>query len=160
MDAFRKERLKDSFRDRHLLFFFLSVILYMVFNLYINQVYLTGTTIFGLNKIFLGFFALFYLLIAFLVGLNINLIILRFKEMQAVEKKGGLTLLGVLGGLIGGGCPGCFVGLFPAVAGIFGANLTLNSLPFYGLEIQAASAIILLVSVYLLTKPMTCKVKT
>ena len=62
-------------------------------------------------------------------------------------------------GLIGGACPGCFAGIFPAILGLFGSTGTLGILPFNGLEIQAVTILIIIFSVYMLTKPMTCKVK-
>ena len=78
-------------------------------------------------------------------------------------KKGGggvgsIGFLGVTGGILGGACPGCFVGLFPAFLGLFGMTATLSILPFNGLEIQVASTALLLFSSYFLTKPLTCKV--
>ena len=66
--------------------------------------------------------------------------------------------LGIFAGVLGGACPGCFVGLFPAVLGLFGVTASLSVLPFYGLEIQAASIVLLIVAIFFLTKETVCKV--
>lgn len=80
--------------------------------------------------------------------------------MRKVNSKGGggFTFVGVFGGVLGGACPGCFVGLFPAVLGLFGVTATLSILPLYGLEIQAASVGLLVFAVILLTRDTVCKI--
>jgi len=61
-------------------------------------------------------------------------------------------------GVLGGACPGCIVGLFPAVLGIFGgAAAGLDILPFNGLELQVGSAALLIMSVWFLSKPAVCR---
>ena len=102
---------------------------------------------------------MFTFLIALLVGLVINLVIIKFKELKHVNKVSGLAAVGLFGGLLGGACPSCFVGLFPAFLGLFGVTASLSSLPLFGLEIQIGSILLLLISVYFLTKNSVCEVK-
>ena len=84
--------------------------------------------------------------------------IIKFKEYKQLNKKGsGLTTLGIFAGFLGGACPGCFVGLFPAVLGLFGVSASLSVLPLYGLELQAISAVLLIISAYYLSKNPVCK---
>ena len=62
-------------------------------------------------------------------------------------------------GILGGACPSCFVGLFPAVIGLFGISASLSSLPLFGIEIQVVSAILLLLSLFFLTGNNVCTIK-
>ena len=103
-------------------------------------------------------FIIFNFLVAFLVALNLNLVIIKFREFRIVNKTGGVTAVGIFLGFLGGACPGCFAGILPAIVGIFGSTFVLNDLPLNGLEIQVASALILVLSTYLLTREKVCKV--
>jgi hypothetical protein len=100
------------------------------------------------------------ILVAGFVGLNINLLIMKFKDIKKISgKEGSITTLGIFLGIIGGACPGCIVGLFPAVLGFFGgAAAGLGILPFNGLELQAGSLILLIIGAKLLSKPNVCKI--
>ncbi|MBI2045774.1 hypothetical protein HYT23_06960 [Candidatus Pacearchaeota archaeon] len=158
----RFERIKNIFVKRsYLLIFIISFISYVLFNIYINKLYITYTTLF-LNLKFGTAFVGVSLVVSLLIATNVSLVIMRFREMKMLGilgKQGGVTGIGVFGGLLGGACPGCFAGVFPAFLGLFGATVTLNILPLYGLEIQLLSAVILLISTFYLTKDITCRVK-
>ena len=60
---------------------------------------------------------------------------------------------------MGGACSACFVGLFPAVLGLFGVTASLTDLPFKGVELQIGSIILLGISIVLLSKPSVCNPK-
>ena len=120
---------------------------------------ITIPTLFNNNLKIIIPFVVFTFLIALLVGLVINLVIIKFKELKHVNKVSGLAAVGLFGGLLGGACPSCFVGLFPAFLGLFGVTASLSSLPLFGLEIQIGSILLLLISVYFLTKNSVCEVK-
>jgi len=140
------------------LFFIFFFFFFIFLNLYINQVYVTKGVLFDNLRIGIPF-VFFNLLVGSLIALNINLMIIKFKEYRSMNTKGsGLTILGVFGGFLGGACPGCFVGLFPAVLGLFGISASLSILPFYGLELQALSAGLLMISTYYLVRNPVCKV--
>tara|TARA_Y100000310_G_scaffold163794_1_gene163585 strand:+ start:6018 stop:6494 length:477 start_codon:yes stop_codon:yes gene_type:complete len=156
----RFEKIKKVTLTKPYFFYFLiSAGLFIVLNIYINKLNVTGP-MFLFSNPKLGLPILFFIiLIAGLIALNINLIIFKFKEIKSLNKKGsGLTFFGVFGGFLGGACPSCFVGLFPAVLGLFGISVSLSILPFYGLEIQAVSAVLLIISVSYLTKETVCKI--
>jgi len=154
----RWERIKTTIAAKPYLFsaLFLG---YITLNVIVNQIYVSGFTLLNLNPFFLIPYLILTLLVAFLVALNINLIIAKFKELKHLNKESGLTALGVFGGLLGGACPGCFVGLFPAFLGLFGVTAAISILPLYGLELQLLSVALLITSIFLLTRDNVCKIK-
>ena len=139
--------------------FFTIAILYLGINIFVNKTYITAQSLFNNYSSFIYFFIFFTLLVAFLVAANINLAYTKIKTLRQLNKGSGLTALGAFGGILGGACPGCFVGLFPAFLGLFGVTASLGNLPFYGLEIQAISGVLLVMSLYLLTRDETCQIK-
>lgn len=155
------KKIKEAVFKRPYSFYFLFFFfLYLFFNIYINKVYVTYRVL--IDNLYYGILLIFLMLtVAFLVGLNINLIIIKFKEYRKFNyKSGSFTTLGVFFGMLGGACPGCIVGLFPAVAGIFlGSGISLNILPFKGLELQILSVILLVISANLLSKNNVCKIR-
>lgn len=166
MDEVRKQILTEvTLKKPYVYSFFAIFIGYFVLNAWINQLFVTGLTIFTSYRIsFFIPFLIFLFIVPGLVALNINLVTRKFKELNSMSKHGsagagGIGIFGIVGGLLGGACPGCLVGLFPAVLGIFGVTGTsLSILPFNGLEIQAVSVGLLLIGVFYLTKSATCKV--
>ncbi|MEK6922202.1 MAG: hypothetical protein AABX08_00195 [Nanoarchaeota archaeon] len=156
----RLEKIKKVAITKPYIYSFIAIFLvYLIINIIINQVYVTFTTLFTNNlKIIVPYVAL-SLVVAFLIALNINLVILRFKELRMINKESGMTFFGVFGGLLGGACPSCFVGLFPAFLGLFGVTATLSSLPFFGIEILIGSAAFLIISIAFLTRENVCKVR-
>ena len=162
----RLERIKKAIFKKPFVFYFIFIFLaYVGLNLFINKLYISLSTLTNLALWFLIPFVFFtFLLVPFLVALTINLSIIRFKEASPGSKikgkESGLapTGVGVFAGVLGGACPGCFVGLFPAVLGFFGITASLSILPFYGLEIQFLSAAFLIFAIFLLTKDLVCEI--
>lgn len=155
------KKIKEAvFKKPYSFYFLFFFFLYLFFNIYINKLYVTYRVL--IDNLYYGIFLIFLMLaVAFLVGLNINLMILKFKEYRKLNyKSGSFATFGVFFGILGGACPGCIVGLFPAVAGIFfGIGISLNILPFKGLELQVLSIILLIVSTNLLSKNSVCKIQ-
>jgi len=164
LNIVRKQKLKDALSKKPYIFVFISTfIIYILLNLWINQVLVTNIFSSLATWFLVPFFLLNFLIVPFLVGLTISLVVMKFKDASFVAKrkaKGGGTfaLIGTFFGVLGGACPGCFVGLFPAVLGIFGVTATLSVLPLFGLEIQIFSSILLIVAIMLLTRETVCKV--
>lgn len=157
----RLGRIKKALLKRPYSFYFFGIfIFYIILNSIINKSYETVSvfTSYALwFQIAYGFSI--FLLIPVLVALTVNLSIIKFKELKIVQaKEGSATFLGMFGGILGGACPGCFVGLFPAILGIFGITASLSSLPLLGFEIQIASVILLVVAIIYLTRDTVCKV--
>lgn len=139
--------------------FFIIIFLYLIINVSINETIFTIPGLINVSPIFSLFFIILGILVASLVAANINLIYVKFKALEGLGKGSGLTALGAFGGLLGGACPACFVGLLPAALGLFGVAISLGDFPLYGLEIQIISVIVLMISLFLLTNPNTCSIK-
>ena len=157
----RIERIKRGITKKPYVFYFVGIFLmYIAINLFANKLYVNLDILTSFATWFIIPFLLFnFLIIPLLVGLTVSLSVLRFKEVGSLfGKEGGAGTFGVFGGLMGGACPGCFVGLFPAVLGLFGITATLSVLPLFGLEIQFLSAVFLVTAIILLTKDTVCKV--
>jgi len=140
----------------YLLLFVVLLVLYFAMNLWINQFY-------DVLPLFLTYrlsFVIPYFVLTILIGigvaLNLTIIAYKLKQVLGVQKEVGMTAFGAVGGLLGGACPGCFVGLLPTVAGVFGITVTLSSLPFLGFEIQVPTLVVILITLYFVAKPLTC----
>ena len=157
----RIQRLKDATLRKPYLFYFIFIfIAYVVFNSLINKSYETLDVFVTYARWFvIPFIAFNYLIIPALVATTVNLSIMKFKDAREIKTNSGrFAFLGVFGGILGGACPGCFVGLFPAFLGLFGTTITLSSLPLFGLELQIGSALLLGTAIILLTRDTVCKV--
>src|SRR3989344_5535839 len=157
----RIRRIKQAIFERPYVFYFIVIFLfYILVDIFVNQLYVTGLDVlFEFRKSFLIPFFLLNIFVSLLVPLTINLSIIKFKELKDINSAGsGAGFLGIFGGLIGGACPGCFAGLFPAFVGLFGITASLSVLPFYGLEIIVGSIVLLVISIWFLTNETTCKI--
>jgi hypothetical protein len=140
----------------YLIFFFS---LYLFFNIWINKLYITYEVLFySYYGILLG---LLIVVVAFLVGLSINLMIIKFKEYKNFNyNTGGFTSLAIFFGFMGGACSGCIAGLFPAFVGFFfGSAVSLGIFPLKGIELQLLSIILLTISIKILSRNNLCEVK-
>jgi len=156
---FNKKMRQAIFAKPYSFYFIFFFFLYLIFNIYINKIYVTFGVVFY-NPSFGIPLILLMVLVAGFVALNINLMIMKFRELKKINGgTGSITTLGIFLGILGGACPGCLGGLFPAFLGIFGgAAAGLEILPFNGLELQAGSLILLLISAKLMSKPAVCKI--
>lgn len=138
------------------------VFLYFVLDYYTNEIYLVGFKVFHYNPAIAIPFLTFTILNGLLVGLTINLAAIRFRQLHSFSQMGtgtATSILGTMGALLAGACPGCIAGLLPVVLGLFGArSFTLAQLPFYGVEVLIISFILLLTGAYMLSRPVTCKI--
>ncbi|MBI2498785.1 hypothetical protein HYV88_00925 [Candidatus Woesearchaeota archaeon] len=156
----RLGRIKEVTLTRPYVYYFILIFLvYLIINIIVNKVYITAPTLLTNNLKIIIPYLIFTIFIAFLVALNINLTVKKFKDLRKVKKESGLTFIGIFGGVLGGACPSCFVGLFPAFLGLFGITATLSSLPFFGIEILVGSVIFLVIGMVLLTRDNVCKIK-
>ena len=157
----RLERMKKAVFEKPYVFYFIFIVLaYIGLNVWVNQLYVSFSTLTNLATWFFIPFVLFtFLIVPLLAALTINLSIIRFKEAGFGKREGGTASVGVFVGVLGGACPGCLVGLFPAVLGLFGiAGTSFSVLPLHGLEIQFISSALLIFAVVLLTSDVVCKV--
>ena len=156
----RIEKIKQVIFTRPYIYsFIITFILYLIINFLVNDLSKTFPVLFNFNLNIVIPLLILNLLIAALIGINVNLIWLKFKEYRKINKEQGLTFFGSFIGLLGGACPGCFAGLFPAFLGLFGVTASLSILPFYGLELQVISAVTLIISIIFLTNEYICKIQ-
>lgn len=91
-----------------------------------------------------------FILISLLFGVFISLLVYKIKASSKGKKS--LNIIGGSGGLIAGifgaGCPMCG----SAVFALFGAPLALFFMPFKGLELRVLSIILMLASIYFVSK--------
>lgn len=154
------EKIKSAtLKKPYVYSFFIIFVAYIIINVVVNKVYITAPLLFTYNLKIIIPYIILTLFTALLVATNINLIYLKIKDLKNMKKAGGLSFLGIFGGLLGGACPSCFVGLFPALLGLFGITASLSSLPFFGLEILLGSVILLTISVMFLSKENTCEIR-
>jgi len=146
-------------RKRYLAVFLVLFGLYVAVNVLVNQFAETLPVFFTFRLSFVIPYAILSILIGMLAALNLTLIAYKLIQVRALGKEEtGATAFGVFGGMLGGACPGCFVGLLPTIAGVFGITISLSSLPFLGFEIQIPTLLILLVTLYVVASPLTCKI--
>jgi len=153
------KKIREAIIARPYSFYFIFFFfLYLIFNIWVNKIYVTYSVVFY-NPSFGIPLLLLMVLVAGLVALNVNLMIMKFRELKKVNSASGITTLGIFLGILGGSCPGCLVGLFPAFVGIFGGTAAgLEILPFKGLELQVGSLVLLIISAKLMSKPAVCKI--
>jgi len=156
----RLKRIKKALFTRPYVFYFVFIFIgYLGLNVWVNQLYISFSTLTNLATwFFIPFIFFTFLLVPLLVALTVNLSIIRFKETGFGKREGSATSVGVFAGILGGACPGCLVGLFPAFLGVFGVTGSLSILPLYGLEIQLFSVALMGFAIFLLTKDVVCEV--
>lgn len=111
------------------------------------------------------FTLLSFFIISVLFGIYLSLAVYRFnlikKSRERLKgKKGRIAsffgLIGAFIGAFGAGCPTCGAVLF----GLLGAPLALMYFPFQGAELRILSIVILIVSIYIISKSLIeCNVK-
>ena len=155
------ERIKKAnFQRPYIFFFILFFILYFVIDVFVNEIFVVGLNFFHYNLLIIIALLILNIIVASLFAITINLMIYRYKESKNLRKEYGIAPVGMLAGLMGGLCPGCFAGLFPAFLALFGVTLTLTTLPLFGGELLIIAIIIFSISIYLLGKEQSvCKVK-
>ena len=162
----RLTKIKRALSGPYFFSFIFIIVGYIIINGIVNKTAANGFAVLTTYRTsFLVPYIALQILVATLVALTLNLVIIKWKELKELRemrkttvKTSTLGAVGLFTGLLGGACPGCFVGLFPAVAGLFGITASLGVLPLYGLELQILSAILLAGAVFLLTRNAACKI--
>ncbi len=99
-------------------------------------------------------------LISFLFGIDVSLIIYKFNLSKKMGlKENSSSILGIIGGTLGSGCPVCGATLI----GIVGVSGGLAALPFNGLGLKVLSFGLLLFATYKVSESIfnckKCKIK-
>jgi len=147
-----KNIIKKAVEEHFFLFIASSLILFAVF--YIFSLATTtdySLSIFimmnGLSYTIITFFLL--AVVALLFGVYISLVVYSFKIKLKAKKIGSsIGVIGLIVGLFSAGCPMCGAFLF----GLFGFPLALFFMPFNGLELRVLAALILVASIYLISR--------
>ena len=160
----RFNRIKSVLKQRkYFLIFLFTAILYLWAYYFIINYFLDGFSRFFTNYVKSYAYTAFGLnvIVALMLGLNMSLLIYSLKEFAADKKSSAMSGFGIFAAALANGCPGCYAGLFPLFLSIFGVSATLSVLPFNGLELQALSAGLLGMSIFLLSgnPKNVCKIK-
>ena len=154
----QSQKIKKAITKKEYVFlFFLWCCLFLLLNIYINELYIIRELLFTYPYYIVFPFLFFTTINTLLAALCINLVIIKYHEVKTLSATD--SVLGTFGAfctLLAGACPGCIAGFFPILMGIIGLNITLVQLPLYGIEIQILSMIILLIGAYYASLPMTC----
>lgn len=151
-------------------------VLYVVITIYMMNIRLVLSTIFGSFDLDYKFKLLTALLeglwtsmsssgiimlftIAVLTGANLTLIFQRIVRMHSFGKLGLFSSFGSLLGLVSGGCAACSL----PVLGLLGLGTSVAYLPFRGTELSVLSIVLLLISCFIMIRSemqsKVCKVK-
>ena len=87
-------------------------------------------------------------IISLLFGLNISVLVQKFRMKVKIAKEGSLSGSGVLAGAFASGCPVCGSLLLPFI----GVSSGLAALPFRGLELKMLSLSLMFISTYFVLK--------
>ena len=140
--------------------FIIAFILYLALSMYLIYYFFNGFYLFF--NYYIRYYPwlniLFTLILAFLFGINLTLIIFRFKEVKSYNNESGAGIFTSVISLFSAGCPVCSFSIISFLIPAIGTTFSLAILPFKGLEIQLLGIIILLISIFILTKENVCKI--
>ncbi len=154
----RWDFVRGIFASRsYALLFFALLAAYLGINFWLNRFYETLPNFLSFRLSVTAPYLAITFFISLLVALSLTVIIYKIRQVATVGKELGVASVGLFGGFLGGACPGCFVGVFPALAGVFGVTATLSSLPFLGFEILIPAMLVSLVALYFVAKPLVCQ---
>ncbi len=92
------------------------------------------------------------IILGVLVGTLFSLILFKTLALNSIDNMGALGSVGIFFGILAPGCAACGVGVF-SLLGISAASLSF--LPFGGFELSLAAIVILLYSLFKLSKNLT-----
>jgi uncharacterized membrane protein len=159
LNTIQKNKIKNNLSWRNLIFFFIWVILFSFINFYFNDLKTVGFWFLHYENFIKIPYILFWILNALLIGLSINLLIDKMKEIKSINPSAWiLSMIWTFFALLTWACPGCIAGVFPVFVWMFGSNITMYNLPFHWTELQVFSFILLIVWIYFLSLDITCKI--
>ena len=151
--------LKLALKDlKVLLFLFFSSISFFILTIFLNKQHVALPLMLKIEPFNAVSFLVLLSINSILFGLVIALIYYKIRIFKSFNK--GMTLGSFAGllGFLGGACAACYAGILPSLLIFLGISFSLTSLPLNGLELLLFSTILLLFSVYYMTKPIdSCK---
>ena len=155
----RIEKIKSILKQKsYLKIFLITFIIYLILSLFLINYFFLGFELFFQKAAYAIFNLLFTLILAFLLGINLSLIIYRFKEAKKYNNESGTGIFTSILSLFGAGCPVCFFTVISLIIPGVSVVSSLAVLPFKGLEIQLLTIILVLISIFTLTKQNTCNI--
>lgn len=141
--------------------FLMTFVFYLLLSTYLIYYFFNGFYLFFNYslKYYPWLNILFTLILAFLFGINLALIIFRFKEVHNYNNESGTGIFTSILSLFSAGCPVCSFTILSFLIPGISVTFTLAILPFKGLEIQLLGILLLLISIFVLTKENVCKLK-
>ena len=138
--------------------FLITFILYLILSILIINYFFLGFKLFFQKTSYAYFNLLFTLILAFLFGINLSLTIYRFKEIKKYNNESGTGIFTSILSLFSAGCPVCSFTIISLIIPGLTTSFSLAILPFKGLEIQVLGILLILLSIYFLTKDNVCKI--
>ncbi len=156
----RFKKIKSILKQKsYFRIFLFTFIIYLILAIALINYFFLGFELFFQQATYAFFNLLATLILAFLFGINLALVIYRFKEIKKYNNESGTGIFTTIISLFGAGCPVCSFTLVSLLIPAFGTTFSLAILPLKGLEIQLIGIVVLLISIYILTKKNVCKIK-
>ena len=155
----RIQKIKNILKQKpYFKIFTITFLIYLVLSIFLINYFFLGFKLFFQQSTYAIFNLLFTLILASLLGINVPLIIYRFKEARRYNNESGTGIFTSILSLFGAGCPVCSFTILSLIIPGFTTAFSLAILPFKGLEIQFLGIILLLMSIFTLTKEDVCKI--
>ena len=127
---------------------------------FLNKIIFLWNSLGAVTTEFSALSATLLVVISILFGLNISLTVYYFKRRVTLQKAGGMSIAGMLAGLIGIGCASCGSVILSTFLGVGATAAFTGFLPFGGQEFSILAIIILAASLYVTGKkiadPLVC----
>jgi hypothetical protein len=94
------------------------------------------------------------IVVSILAGLNTTLVAYYLQKRQAIFRETSLGFFGMLSAILGIGCASCGSVLLTSFIGISASTVVTNVLPFKGIEFNLVAILLLLYSIYLISKKL------
>lgn len=128
-----------------------------------GKLQITAESLYAFNTNLTRISQVFHVIISFLVGTNIALLLYYYRARRKLEGAAGISLIGVVSGVLGIGCSVCGSVILSSIFGLTAATAFITLLPMRGLEFSLVGTALLLFSIgYLgvkLQQPVVCKTK-
>src|SRR3989344_6649042 len=163
LNNMRFEKIKNVLKQKsYFKIFLITFIFYLLLSTYLIYYFFNGFYLFFNYSIkyypYLNI--LFTIILSFLFGINLSLILFRFKEIKKYNNESGTGIFTSVLSLFSAGCPVCSFTILSFLIPGLSATFSLAILPFNGLEIQLFGIFLLLISIFILTKENVCKVNS
>jgi len=155
----RFEKIKNILKQKkYFKIFLFSLISYLILAMFLINYFFLGFELFFQQATYAFFNILATIILAFLFGINLSLVIYRFKEIKKYNDEAGAGIFSMALSLFGAGCPACSFTILTLIFPVFTGAFSLAVLPLKGLEIQLLGILLLMISIFILTRENVCKI--